>query len=173
MSIIFKKLLNYLFHVILLPILDTKRTSMRTLTEKQKSLYRKPFFGFYIQEGKGEGGVTIFLLKSRALWLFRMVFFLEFSRFVLDQEGMPVIFNKIALMEKFIEGKIRYNATVNWHTFENMPKAEYEAYWAKKGLTPEQIKDEKINDVWPYPYHLQFYLEKPKGFRSIIPFYIS
>lgn len=141
-----------------------------TINEQLK-LYIKPIFGYYIIKGKGEGGVSLFLKKSPLLWLARLILFFEWNPYVLDEEGAPIIFNKINLMEQFVKGNIRYNANVSWVDFTNMSKDRYEEYWLGKGLTPEKIKNDKINNIWPYPYHLQFHLEKPLSRRIIVPFW--
>lgn len=141
------------------------------LPDDQKALFKKPLLGFYVVLGSGDGGVTLFVKKSPLLWFLRLVFFFELNVFMLDQDGCPIVFNKIKLLSRFLKGKIRYNSNVSWVSFQEMGRDEYEGYWADRGYTPEQLKADKSIDLWPSPYHRQFFIEAPLSRRSIIPFW--
>jgi hypothetical protein len=140
------------------------------IKESQRNLFKKPLFGFYLVMGEGEG-LIILIKKSPLLFLFRMIFFMEFNIFVLSQKSTPIFYNRIDLAEQFLMGNIRYNSHVSWVTFKNMGKDDYEKYWLKNGYSPEDLKNDKSIDVWPSPYHQQFHIESPTSSRKIIPFW--
>ena len=129
-----------------------------------------PHWTFHIVEGTGDGGVNLFIRKSLCIWLYRMVRFGEFNRFVEDCRGRTLVYNKWYDVANIIMRLTKVHARYHPCTTVEYTNVEYNRIWADAGLTDRDL----IRDpycCWVKGYKAHFVLEGATEKRKTYAYY--
>lgn len=144
-------------------------------------LWLDPILPFHAVRGTGSGSVTYLIRKNWVVWLFRLIRYLEFSRFVTDSRGMPLVFNKLdSEVIPILMRKRKVHAHYDHTGLKEWSATKYNQAWngslyhipgtPKVSFTDAQlIKDPYA--CWCYGYKAHFVLEKPYSKRKHYTYY--
>ncbi len=146
---------------------------------KPEEWYYNKNHPYHVVSGTGEGGVSLLIRKNFFVWIFRLIVYLETSRFVVDGRGKIIVYNHIDLLAAIIDRKHKIHASYHSNSYNAIEyhSGEYNDawagklfYWSDKSIERSELLKDPYQ-FWIYGYKAHFQLETAFGRRKYYAYY--